>query len=156
TRATPVAVPAERRRHGRRLAVVAALAIALLLAGAGAGWAYVRSQYYVGADGPQVAVFRGVTGHVAGVSLSSIDERTDLRTDQLGELDAARVQKGIVAKSRSDAQQIVERLKSLACPTAVPAPSPAPVASAPAASPVPSPHVTVVPAPAPTASAGCP
>jgi protein phosphatase len=146
------------RRHGRRLAVLASLVVLLLVAGAGGGWAYVRSQYYVGADGRQVAVFRGVSGHVAGVDLSSVEERTDLRTDQLGELDAARVEKGIVAKSKADAQQILERLKTLACPT----PSPTPVAipspkaaNAPRPTAAPTPQVTLLPGPLPT-TAGCP
>jgi protein phosphatase len=103
----PAAVVPEPRRHGRRLAVLASLIGVLLLAGAGAGWAYVRSQYYVGADGQAVAVFRGVNSNVAGVDLSSVEERSDLSTDQLGELDAARVKKGIVAKSKRDAEQIL-------------------------------------------------
>jgi hypothetical protein len=145
--------------------VLAALVGLLLVAGAGAGWAYVRSQYYVGADGRQVAVFRGVTGTVAGVDLHSVEERSDLRTDQLGELDAARVQKGIVAKSRSDAQQILARLETLACPptlapSAAPSVAPAPSATAtpkPSTTPaVAAPTVSVVPAPGPSAAAGCP
>ena len=157
-----VADASRRRRAVPRIAVIAAVVGLLLVAGAGGGWAYVRSQYYVGADGRQVAVFRGVTGHVAGVDLSSIEERSDLRTDQLGELDAARVKNGIVAKSKSDAQQILERLKSLACPT--PLATPAPTAAtdpAPTAATVPRPPPPAVsvslPAPPPTpTAAGCP
>jgi protein phosphatase len=152
-----------RRRRGRRTGIVASLVVLLLVAGAGAGWAYVRSQYYVGADGTQVAVFRGVTGHVAGVDLSSVEERSDLRTDQLGELDATRVQKGIVAKNRDDARQILDRLKSLACtgPVAVisptPAATPTPAVSASArASAVPSTSAAGSPAPAPSSATGCP
>jgi protein phosphatase len=152
-----------RRRRGRRAGIVASLVVLLLVAGAGAGWAYVRSQYYVGADGTHVAVFRGVTGHVAGVDLSSVDERSDLRTDQLGELDAARVQKGIVAKNRDDARQILNRLKSLACtgpvaviaPTPVATPRPAGSASA-RASAAPSRSPAGSPVPAPSSATGCP
>ncbi|MDT7537194.1 MAG: family protein phosphatase [Actinomycetota bacterium] len=153
TRATPIPVAKQSRRHGKRLAVLASLVGLLLLAGAGAGWAYVRSQYYVGADGQQVAVFRGVNSHVAGVDLSSVEERSDLTTDQLGELDAARVKKGIVAKSKTDAQQIVERLKTLACPTPLPSAAPTPAASA-LPSTAPSPTISVLPTPATTT--GCP
>jgi protein phosphatase len=143
---------------------VAALVAVLVLAGAGAGWAYVQSQYYVGADAGQVAVFRGVTGTLAGLSFSSVEERSDLRTDQLGELDAARVRKGIVAKDKADARQIVQRLKSLACPTPVPAPVvtllPTPL-STPAATPLATarPTTAALPSPSPTspdgAAAGC-
>ena len=152
TRAVAVPQAGSRARHPRRVAVVAGIVALLVLAGAGAGWAYVRSQYYVGAAGQQVAVFRGVSGSVAGVSLHTLDERTDLRTDQLGDLDATRVSNGIVATSRSNAQQIVARLKSLACqgPVSTSSPTSSPTAgpavSSPAASPVP------VPPPA----GGCP
>src|SRR4051794_18039754 len=98
----PSADPFAGRRRSRRAGLLAGLVAVLLVVGAGVGWAYVRSQYYVGADDDQVVVYRGVTGSVAGVDLSSIDERSDLGTDQLGELDAARVRKGIVAKDRDD------------------------------------------------------
>ncbi|MDT7572297.1 MAG: family protein phosphatase [Actinomycetota bacterium] len=156
TRATRIPVAdAPSRRHGRRLAVVASIVGLLLIAGAGAGWAYVRSQYYVGADGEQVAVFRGVNSEVAGVDLSSVEERSDLTTGQLGDLDAARVKKGIVAKSKHDAQQIVERLKTLACPTPVATTAPQPAAT-PLPSAAPSPTVSVVPAPVPSTTTGCP
>ena len=146
--------PPPPRRHGRRAALLAGLTALLLLAGAGAGWAYVRSQYYVGTDDEHVAVFRGVSGSVAGIDLSSLEERTELRTDQLGELDAARVEKGIVAKDKADARRIVQRLQTIA----VPCPTPLPVASpsaAPAVGALPSPSVGPVPAvptPSPCAS----
>jgi serine/threonine protein phosphatase PrpC len=163
TRASRAPVATAPRRRSGRLALVAALVGLLLVGGAGAGWAYVRSQYYVGAAGPQVAVFRGVAGSVAGVALSTVEERSDLRTDQLGDLDAARVEKGIVAKDRNDAQQIVERLKSLACPVAAATPSPSPVASpAPTTATAGKSPVSVAPSPvasllpAPPTSTGCP
>jgi protein phosphatase len=151
--------PAPNRRRTKRVAILATLVGLLLIAGASAGWAYVRSQYYVGADGQQVAVFRGVSGHVVGVDLSTVEERSDLRTDQLGELDARRVQKGIVAKSKSDAERILDRLKSLACPTPVPTPTPTTARTTTATKPpssAPSPTVSLLPAPIPSAGTGCP
>ena len=138
------------RRHGRRFALLAGLTALLLLAGAGAGWAYVRSQYYVGTDDDHVAVFRGVTGSVAGLDLSSLEERTELRTDQLGELDAARVEKGIVAKDKADARRIVQRLQTIAVPCPTPLPAVTPTAS-PAVGALPSPTVGPV-APVPSAT----
>ena len=152
--ADPPPVEARPRRRRRRLALVAAVVGLLLLGGAGAGWSYVRSQYYVGADGDTVAVFRGVSGQVAGVALSSVEQTSALRTDQLGELDAARVRSGIVAKSRSDAERILERLTSLACPIPAPTATPSPVPS-PAPRPTPSPSAAASVVPAPTTPAGC-
>jgi hypothetical protein len=76
-----------------------------------AGWAYVRSQYYVGVDGRQVAIFRGVSGSVAGIAFSEVAERTDLRTERLDSLALSQVERGIVAMDRPDAQSIVARLE---------------------------------------------
>ncbi len=87
------------------------VAVGLLLAAAVGGWAYVRSQYYVGVDGEEVAIFRGVSGSVAGVDFAEVAERTDLTTERLDRLALSRVERGIVAKDRPDAEQIVTRLE---------------------------------------------
>ncbi len=119
------------RRGRRRVAVVAGVTVVLLGVGAAAGWAYVRTQYYVGAKSEHVAIFRGVSGSVAGVDLSSVATVSDIGVDRLGELDAARVEKGIVAKDRTDAERILERLtaQAVACPTSLPSPTPTPAPS---------------------------
>ncbi|HVE74622.1 MAG TPA: protein phosphatase 2C domain-containing protein [Mycobacteriales bacterium] len=108
------AVLPHRPRSGRRTAVVLLTLLGLLAVGAGAGWAYVRSQYYVGVDGGNVAVFRGVAGEVAGVRLSSVAERTTLSMNDLDEIDMARLADGIHARDRADAREIVERLETRA------------------------------------------
>ena len=142
------------------------MAILLLGLGAGAGWAYLRNQYYVGIDGQQVAVFRGVNGTVAGLPLSSVEERTPLVMDRLDEDALARVERGIVAKDRQEAVEIVQRLEERAEPECVPAPSPTPTPTlatpsptlppAPlppgAPSPSPTPFPTFVPLPTPSPS----
>jgi serine/threonine protein phosphatase PrpC len=149
---TPTVSTASPRR-GRRTAVVSLLVLALLAVGAGAGWAYVRSQYYVGLDGEQVAIFRGVTGSVGPVRLSSVEQRSELDTERLDRIAASRVAEGIVAADRADAEQIVERLEQRfpQCqPVAVPSPTPSPVPS-----PVPSPAPSVS-ASAAAAESPCP
>ena len=104
--------------------------LVLLATGAGA-WAYVRSQWYVGDDGEQVSVDRGVSGKVAGVAFSSVQEHTGLTTDRLSELDREKVQDGIGAEDRADAVRIVRTLTARALPEgcAVDAPCPAPSTS---------------------------
>jgi protein phosphatase len=97
-------------RRGLRRSLVGLMVAALLAVAAVAGWAYVRSQYYVGVDGRNVAIFRGVTGTVAGVRLAAVDESTELATDRLDRISAAQVEQGIVAANRSDAERIVDRL----------------------------------------------
>jgi protein phosphatase len=61
--------------------------------GAFAGWSYLRSQYFVGVDGEQVAVFRGVNTSVAGVSLASLEERTDLAVERLDPIARPKVER---------------------------------------------------------------
>jgi serine/threonine protein phosphatase PrpC len=140
----------------RRTAVVTALVLGLLAVGAGAGYAYVRSQYYVGVEDGQVAIFRGVTGSVAGVRLATVEERTDLQTERLDGYASSRVEQGIVAEDRADAEGIVERLTSRfpECDPDAVLPSPAP--SIPTPVPTPRPPLAApspVPAPSPPVDA---
>jgi protein phosphatase len=88
----------------------------VLALGAFAGWSYLRSQYFVGVDGEQVAVFRGVNTSVAGVALSDVEERTDLDVERLDSIARAQVEKGWVADGRDDADSYVERLQERAAP----------------------------------------
>jgi hypothetical protein len=159
-RSAAPAAAQEHPRRGRRTAVVAALVLALLAVGAGAGWAYVRSQYYVGIDGEQVAIFRGVTGSVGPVRLSTVEQRTDLGTERLDPIAASRVEQGLVAADRADAQSIVERLvqrfpECEPVPPTLPAPSPSTAVTGvptPAASSVALP--SAAPTPVPSAAPG--
>ncbi|MGB8652066.1 MAG: PP2C family serine/threonine-protein phosphatase, partial [Mycobacteriales bacterium] len=134
----PVASEQVAPRSRRRYLVAGVGALVLLLAGSAAGWAYVRSQYYVGLDGRNVAVFRGVTGHIAGLPLSNVEMRTDLTTDRLSELEQARLEDGIVASDARDARAIVERLlTSVECSTPAPTTPPTPAVAAPTPRPAP-------------------
>ncbi len=144
-------------RTGRRVLVVAAVSAVLLALAAAASWAYVRTQYYVGTDAQRVAIFRGVSGSVAGLDLSSVATVSEIGVDRLGELDAARVEKGIVAKDRTDAERILERLTAQAvpCPTAVPTPSPA-AAPAPRFPTAPAAGSSAAPTPAAPVPTSCP
>jgi len=130
------------RRNRRRAALVSTLVAALVLAGAGSAYAYVRSQYFVGADEDQVAIFRGVTGTVVGLPLHSVARRTELEVAQLDVLALGQVERGIVAEDEASAGAIVDRLQAqVACPppTASPSPlsSPSPSASPSPAGPAP-------------------
>ncbi len=115
--------------------------LGVLAVAAGAGWAYVRSQYYVGVDGEQVAIFRGVDGAVGPVAFSTLEQRTALATERLDPIAANRVEQGIVAEDRAAAEQIVARLEEQ-FPECTPLPSA-----------VPTPAVSAVPTPAGSAAA---
>ena len=141
----PAAAPAAAASspaRGRKRTLTALGVLLLLAAMAIVGLGYVRSQYYVGVDGSDVAVYRGVRGTVAGVHLSTLQERSTLRVDQLSDLQRELVQNGVVARDLPGAHAFVARLVALVgCPEASPTPgstptpaTPTPAPSTPAAS----------------------
>jgi len=147
-------------RRGLRRSLAAVAVLVLLAVAGGAGWSYLRSQYYVGVDGENVAIFRGVNGSVAGVRFAAVEQPTSLTTGRLDAIYAAQVEKGIVAADRDDAERIVDRLvdRFPPCdeqPAASPRPTPTPSTSlrstlTPSASPTP----TASPAPSASRAAG--
>ncbi|MCP2326118.1 protein phosphatase [Hamadaea flava] len=78
-----------------------------------AGWHYTQSQFYVGVteDG-YVAVFKGVPGSIAGLSLSEVDTESQVKVDALTQVAQDRVRKGIAAATETEAQQILVGLTS--------------------------------------------
>ncbi len=102
----------------RRWPVVTAalVLLVLLLGGGGYGfWRYNQSQYYVGVDqNGYVAVFRGTNQNLAGISLSSLVQRSALKADELRSSDQATLSQTITRSSVGDAQTLVNQLQSQA------------------------------------------
>jgi len=122
-----------KRRRWLAPAVIGSLLIALVLAGF-AGWLFIQTQYYVGSSDGKVAIFRGVSGTIGPLHLSSVEE-TFVPVSSLPADARSQVEQHINASSLSDARAIVQRLESSAIsPT----------------SPTPTPTVTVTPTPTPT------
>ncbi len=105
------AVATPPRRHGRRLLVALAVLV-VLLAGTISGYAWTQTQYFVGKDGNEVAVFRGVNAHFGPVSLDSVVENSDIKVSDLTQSASSQVSNGITANSRSDAEAILSRLSN--------------------------------------------
>jgi protein phosphatase len=102
------------------------------VAAAVSGYLWTQKQYFVGRDGNEVAVFRGVNTHFGPVSLYSVIQNSDLKVDDLTQSASGQVINGITASSRADADAILKRLAAELkppCPVATPAPS-TPTASA--------------------------
>lgn len=123
--------PPARRRFVRPL-VTTVLVLAVVAAGLGAAYAWTRSQYYVGAAGSQVAIYRGVSEGVPLVRLSHLYEVQDLEVAALPVYYQERVLGSIDVPSLAAARETVTELRDAVtrcapgAPTASPSPSPAP------------------------------
>jgi protein phosphatase len=152
--------PAAQPRRGKRRWLVSGMAALLLVAAAVSGYLWTQKQYFVGRDGNEVAVFRGVNTHFGPVSLYSVIQNSDLKVDDLTQAAGGQVINGITANSRADAQAILKRLAAELkppCPVATPVPtasaSRAPTATrAPSASRAPSVSRTLTASRVPSAS----
>ncbi len=110
-------------RPRRRWPIVTSILIVLfaVIGGGGfAAWKYSQSQYYVAADGAQVAIFRGINQKVAGISLSSVFRRTDIPLAAVPTDDRAHVTSTIPASGLPEAERIVATISQgvQACHTA--------------------------------------
>ena len=102
-----------RFRWVRRIGFTA-LALAVLAGLGYAGWAWTRTQYYVGVDHDQVAIFRGLDQHLAGQSLSTVYEVSDVKVDDLPVFERDQIQTSISAAGLADARTITARLAARA------------------------------------------
>jgi protein phosphatase len=133
-------VPEPSRPRRRWRLVFGLLALLVVIAGGGYGlWSWTQAQYFVGAQGQQVAVYRGVNSSVGPVHLFSVVDTNPMRLDDLVQVARRQVQDGIPADNRAEAEQIIARLNAQQkplCPTPTPTPSPTP--ARPGARPTPS------------------
>jgi PPM family protein phosphatase len=87
------------------------LLIVLVIGGGYAGWRYTQDQYYVGADGANVAVFQGINQSVAGVGLSHVYQRTNIPLAGVPAPDQEQIRATVSANSRSGAMAIVTNIR---------------------------------------------
>ncbi|MGW4941096.1 PP2C family protein-serine/threonine phosphatase [Actinoplanes sp. NPDC004185] len=101
------------KRHPVRTSLLLLVLLGILGGGLYLGWQYTQKQYYVGAtEQGQLAIFRGVPGQIAGLDLSSVNETSPARLDDLTSVAQDRVKQGIHADSRPDARRRLEELTS--------------------------------------------
>lgn len=125
------------RRHRRALVLLALATVGLLLVTG--GWltgSWIASQYYVGEDRGNVAIYNGVSQSLGPVSLRSLERTTELRVEDLPGYARERVRNAIPAESLQEAERIVRELRE-SSPQATPSPGA-------------SPRVTAGPEPRPT------
>ena len=131
----------------RRIAILLGLVAVLVLA-AGGAYSWTQRQYYVAADGDNVAIYRGIQSDLPGVELSELHHASEITLASLPDYRAAQVRDGISAESLDDAERIVANIGELAtpCPTPEPTPSASP-------SPTSRPQASATPRPSRTAGA---
>ena len=98
----------------RRWPIVRSLVVLLLILIVGAGylgWRYTQDQYYVGADGGQVAIFQGVNQTVVGVNLSHVYQRTGIPLAGVPAPQQGLITATVPATSRSQALAIVANVR---------------------------------------------
>src|SRR4051794_11195252 len=72
-------LPVHPRRRRWKPLIVTLVALALLIGGAAAFYSWTQTQYFVGKDGSEVAIFRGVNTQFGPIKFFEVQENTDLK-----------------------------------------------------------------------------
>ncbi len=82
-----------------------------VVAGGWGGYAWSQRQYYVGADAGRVAIYKGLSQKILGMSLSDPFERQDIDLTDLPPYDRSEVEDTIFADSLDEARKVVDNLR---------------------------------------------
>jgi protein phosphatase len=149
-------LPVHTRRRRWKPIVITLVVLAVLVGGAVGFYAWTQTQYFVGKDGSEVAIFRGVNAQFGPIKFFEVEENTDLKLADLTAAARSQVVSGITAANLTRAQSIKSNLlDQLLPPCRTDSPSPSPTASAPATAggkSTPAPRPTASPTPTPSPS----
>ena len=100
------------RGRGPLVVVASLIALVLLLGGSGFGfWQYNQGKYYVGVQDGYVAIFRGTSQSLAGISLSSLIQQSTLPVSQLRNSDRTALAQTIPQSGVSGGQALIDQLQ---------------------------------------------
>lgn len=102
-----------RRRSSWFLPTFVALLAVLVAVITFLGYVWTQTQYYVGDDEGEVAIYSGVSQSLGPIRLSEVDEHTDIGVDELTQYHQERVERGIAADDRDHAEHIVNQLRAM-------------------------------------------
>jgi serine/threonine protein phosphatase PrpC len=101
----------ERTTHPVRRFLLALLVLAVLGGGGYGAWRWSQQQYYVGAEGEHVAIFRGLSQDIGPLHTSKVYAEQPIALTDLPDYQQDRVRADIAANDLSDAQRIVRTLR---------------------------------------------
>jgi protein phosphatase len=142
TRTAPVSEPTVHRTKSRRhwRPWLWAIVVLVVVGGGLAGtYAWTQTQYFVGRDGKQIAIFRGVDTQVGPVKFFSVYRHyRDLKYADLTAFEQGKVRDGITASSRKDAERIIRDIRDHGLKPVCAPPEPVPTTTSPVRSASPS------------------
>jgi protein phosphatase len=100
----------ERTTHPVRRFLIALLVLAVLAGGGYGAWRWSQQQYYVGAQGQHVAIFRGLSQDIGPLHTSKVYAEQPIVLSDLPAYQQDRVRADIAANDLTDAQRIVGTL----------------------------------------------
>ena len=103
----------KRKHKGRFAPLVWAIAFVVILIAAGLGfYFYAQNSYYIIAEDGIVNVYRGLPGHVAGVSASWLEQSAqDIDIDKLTPSTQGRLNNGIAVNSLDEADELLSEYR---------------------------------------------
>jgi len=103
-------VVGRRRRRWPLVSGIFVLALLVIIGGAYVAWRYTQDQYYVGTDGRQVIIYRGIDQNVLGLSLSSVYQKTGIPLSGVPSADRQTVRATTTPGTLADARKTVSSI----------------------------------------------
>lgn len=97
-----------------RTALVTLSLLAVVAVAVWGGWTWSQQQYYVGEQDGVVTVFRGLSQDLGPLSLSTVEEQSDVAVEALPTYYRQQVRRTLSADDRAGADRIVTDLRALA------------------------------------------
>ncbi|MDF5752980.1 Stp1/IreP family PP2C-type Ser/Thr phosphatase [Spongiactinospora sp. TRM90649] len=103
--------PVRRKRVWPLLAGVFTVAAVLVLGGGYFGWRWTQDQFFVGANGDQIVVFRGVDAELGPLQFFEVAKSTGQRVSTLDAFQQGQIRNGIPVTSLDEGIRKVEELR---------------------------------------------